>query len=578
MAVKWAVADWNWNAGATWNDGVVPTSDDVVYCNGHTILMNVNNIVAKQIRNDVNPNTNIGGGFVQNNAGYTITADFYAVGTYIFYTSENSIITCTINGNIEVNNTSFTAINANAQGRNYVINGNITGMNTGSPLYFFNDGGRLISPTINGNFNAPNMRVMMGNTSATYTTLAVNGNCEADSLLGVKTPYVNCVIGGSLYLHSGNSAYITCNTILYDEGGLPVCLSNITPTNPTTFECRYVGTTPNPLPYVVINPNTIANTYPQQSDVLQGVVYGAQMELTGTYAPDYPQEAEVLQGVTYDNGHKTGTLTPVVLGDYPAEADVKVGVVFDYGNKVGTFQPVADYPAEADVLQGVEYAYGQMTGTLSVATDYPQEANVLQGVEYANGSMVGTLEVVQLQADYPSENDVRFDVLFDFGNKQGKCHVPIPEDVREGVLVDVNDVGTLIPSSGGDRLRIADFGYYTNAQSDTYIVDLTEQDKPKFAVAEERVLIEMFPDLDLDNIPDKYFDDLFVKYLKYRLIVEYYRTAGINSTFTPSEPTTEIVNYQNVRNEVWLNSANIYLKAWSKKFPESITKPQRILL
>ena len=127
-------------------------------------------------------------------------------------------------------------------------------------------------------------------------------------------------------------------------------------------------------------------------------------------------------------------------------------------------------------------------------------------------------------------------------------------------------------------MRIADFGYYTNAQSDTYIVDLTEQDKPKFAVAEERVLIEMFPDLDLDNIPEKYFDDLFVKYLKYRLIVEYYRTAGINSTFTPSEPTTEIVNYQNVRNEVWLNSANIYLKAWSKKYPESIVKPQRILL
>ena len=174
--------------------------------------------------------------------------------------------------------------------------------------------------------------------------------------------------------------------------------------------------------------------------------------------------------------------------------------------------------------------------------------------------------------------DVRKDVPLVGMGVVGTLVVPSVDDVREGVIFDNGSVGTLIVQGGGDRLRIADFGYYTNAQSDTYIVDLTEQDKPKFAVAEERVLIEMFPDLDLDNIPEKYFDDLFVKYLKYRLIVEYYRTAGINSTFTPSEPTTEIVNYQNVRNEVWLNSANIYLKAWGKKYPESIVKPQRILL
>ena len=28
MAVKWAVANGNWNTGATWNDGVVPVSGD----------------------------------------------------------------------------------------------------------------------------------------------------------------------------------------------------------------------------------------------------------------------------------------------------------------------------------------------------------------------------------------------------------------------------------------------------------------------------------------------------------------------------------------------------------------------
>ena len=237
------------------------------------------------------------------------------------------------------------------------------------------------------------------------------------------------------------------------------------------------------------------------------------------------------------------------------------------------------YPHENEVKQGTEYAWGEKVGTYT--PDYPPESVVLKDYEYGDSDdpKTGTMvQEVNVEVGCVTPEDVRKDVPLVGMGVVGTLVVPSVDDVREGVIFDNGSVGTLIVQGGGDRLRIADFGYYTNAQSDTYIVDLTEQDKPKFAVAEERVLIEMFPDLDLDNIPEKYFDDLFVKYLKYRLIVEYYRTAGINSTFTPSEPTTEIVNYQNVRNEVWLNSANIYLKAWSKKFPESITKPQRILL
>lgn len=238
-----------------------------------------------------------------------------------------------------------------------------------------------------------------------------------------------------------------------------------------------------------------------------------------------------------------------------------------------------DYPLENEVKQGVEYDWGQKVGTYT--PDYPPESVVLQGYEYGDSGdrKTGTMtQEVNVQVGCVTPEDVREDVPLVGMGVVGTLVVPSVDDVREGVVFDNGSVGTLIVQGGGDRLRIADFSYYTNAQSDTYIVDLTEQDKPKFAVAEERVLIEMFPELDLDNIPEKYFDDLFVKYLKYRLIVEYYRTAGINSTFTPSEPTTEIVNYQNVRNEVWLNSANIYLKAWAKKYPDSIMKPQRILL
>ena len=206
---------------------------------------------------------------------------------------------------------------------------------------------------------------------------------------------------------------------------------------------------------------------------------------------------------------------------------------------------------------------------------YPSEADVRKDVEYAWGVLKGQLE--QVQVGCVTKEDVREGVALLGMSDNGTLVVPSADDVREGVVFDNGSVGTLIVQGGGDRLRIANFGYYTDSQSNTYIVDINESFKPMFATAEESVLLELFPELDLDDIPDKYFDDLFVKYLKYRLIVEYYRGAGINSVFTPSELTTEVVNYQNVRCEYWLNLANIYLNAWDKKYPNSIKK-QRILL
>ena len=575
MAIKWAVANGNWTAGATWNDGSIPASGDYVYLNGYTITYETLSFDGT-ISNEANDDYSVVAGGFLNSTSRSVSAtinvttiiavvriinynhSIAGVGDYLtcanFYVKNGTTaITCQINSNYLTGNFHLLVSGAeliqakNTNIRNITINGNVYGVE-GTSLC----GSLQSTHTINGVIQV----------TAAATTTSINGVVDMALNNSINASTLN--ING--YIRYRNN-----------RGGCGIQYTVMNIANPDTFTWKDI-TEPRTNPFVILTNYDLNNhqQYPAESDVKKDVPY-AYGQKVGTYTPDFPQEANVMQGVTYDNGNKTGTLAPVVLGDYPDVDKVLVGTIFDYGNKVGTLEPTADYPAEADVKEGVIYDYGQKEGTLSVSTDYPQEANVLQGVEYAYGSMVGTLEVVQMQADYPSEDDVRFDVVFDFGNKQGKCHVPIPEDVRDGVPVDVNEVGTLIPSSGGDRLRIADFGYYTNAQSDTYIVDITEADKPKFASAEERILIEMFPTLDLDNIPEMYFDDLFVKYLKYRLIVEYYRTAGVNSTFTPSEPTTEIVNYRNVTCEVWLNSANTYLNAWNKKF--GLNKPpQKIRL
>ena len=578
MAVKYAIASGNWSAGATWNDGTLPVDGDKIYCNGFNVTIDADiNLPNAILSNRGSEESLTDNGYFLLTANHTITCrEVNVYSSYLFYLQ---------GGNRTLN------LNANVYGCSVYAY-------TNSNAVFTSNSSAIIN--INGNIDNEQGYVVQWSQTNSWQTITVVGNVVlrhmwktgyiasgSDIINGNLTSYgTEQFIGGNYYGSPSISVtgnFTTDNSFSTDQGidvGLnfrylstfkvQMNSTRFVLTNPNG-KIEYAGPTPDPNWYVVLSQQqmTNQNNYPAENNVKQGVTY-AYGQKVGTYTPDFPQEANVMQGVTYDNGNKTGTLAPVVLGDYPDVDKVLVGTIFDYGNKVGTLEPTADYPAEADVKQGVVYDYGQKEGTLSVSADYPPESVVMQGVEYAFGEMVGTMDV-SVQVGCVTKEDVREGVALLGMGETGTLVVPSADDVREGVVFDNGTIGTLIVQGGGDRLRIADFGYYTNAQSDTYIVDITEADKPKFASAEERILIEMFPTLDLDNIPEMYFDDLFVKYLKYRLIVEYYRTSGINSTFTPSEPTTEIVNYRNVTCEVWLNSANTYLNAWNKKF--GLNKP-----
>ncbi len=81
--IKWAIANGGWSAGATWNDGVVPTAGDDVYANGHVITSMPTQISVKSLHNDSNNDLSIiaGGYFSQTINGPTsiITANIISV-------------------------------------------------------------------------------------------------------------------------------------------------------------------------------------------------------------------------------------------------------------------------------------------------------------------------------------------------------------------------------------------------------------------------------------------------------------------------------------------------------------------
>ena len=547
MATVWAKINGAWN-GSIWDyfneetqqveayPYTKPQSNDTVYLDGFAISANENiNIGNGTIRNDLNPYTNLSGGKISipsslaNVNGY-VNANI--IGGDVFSIGSSTINVFTFIGNIKLTNRLFDGFES--LNKSVTINGNVD--NSDNPTYIYCSRGQLF--TINGNVIKGNSSLYVRSSIQSGTTpITINGNLTTTQN---ATNYIGENVGAVTF-NIGNIDFTNSNARL-SNSNVSLNVGNLYFSN--SLDCNVITVNKiRALNNAVLNCTTlnVGQIEYQSTNNQIGVRYTTMNILNAN--------TFVWKDLTEPRSNPFIILTDAEMNNrqqYPAENKVKEGTEYVWGEKVGTYQQ----PPESVVLKGYRYDNDEKEGTLE------------------NQNIVGCV----------TPEDVRKDVPLVGMGVVGSLVVPSVDDVREGVIFDNGSVGTLIVEGGGDRLRIADFGYYTNAQSDTYIVDLTEQDKPKFAVAEERVLIEMFPDLDLDNIPDKYFDDLFVKYLKYRLIVEYYRTAGINSTFTPSEPTTEIVNYQNVRNEVWLNSANIYLKAWSKKYPESITKPQRILL
>jgi hypothetical protein len=109
--------------------------------------------------------------------------------------------------------------------------------------------------------------------------------------------------------------YISCQNVRY-TGKLPFRLFYFYDINPN-FTCICIDN-PNVNPYILINPNSIADTYPQETDVKEGVIYGASMEKEGILT--LPIESLVMKGVEY-GGDKTGTLEVIALTGATATAD-----------------------------------------------------------------------------------------------------------------------------------------------------------------------------------------------------------------------------------------------------------------
>ena len=273
MAVKWAVANGNWSAGATWNDGVVPTINDDVELNGHALTV-TGNIVAKTLKNE-------NGGDIDCNA----TTLSVTIGTILQMSTVTSILHLSFSGfpsnfyfssNIEqqVNKEVISVAARSGYTHSLLINGNIT-LQPHNYLYELTAGNISFYLAINGNVTSVSDYAYLQGLA--YNTqipkLTINGLCknvrprvnvgtfDMNGRLDVAEGEIVC----TNFNINGSITYVSTNNTM----GVRFTTLNIL--NPDTFTWKDV-TEPRSNPFIILTDAEMNNRqqYPPENEVKQG--------------------------------------------------------------------------------------------------------------------------------------------------------------------------------------------------------------------------------------------------------------------------------------------------------------------
>lgn len=231
MATRYAVANGNWSATATWNGGTLPTSADDVYANNFTVTID-QDVTVLSLRNAAvaSPVITAGGTFQAQTSGTRIvSANVVSAANGSVVTIPAGTVNFTLNGNItggtNANSTftmgTYTFVNANLSSYPTVtINGNITAGSVTSHNALRHGGGTLyVTGTVTGGSG--------GSGTSCYGIEVFNSN-NVPSYTEIKT-------GSSLVGGTNTAGSTAALAVTYSPTG-----SSITPSS-TIINCNLTG-------------------------------------------------------------------------------------------------------------------------------------------------------------------------------------------------------------------------------------------------------------------------------------------------------------------------------------------------
>jgi hypothetical protein len=388
MADVRAVANGNWNTGATWNTGTVPTAADNVYSNTFTVNVDVSFTVLT-LRSTAGTGITAGGSFNFNTAGVTGTVTSSSplvpgATNLIQVTATTGTVTISLGGNVttraiisdilinysgncnlnltgtnfngtvgSAGNNNTTCINKTSAGL-ITITGNLNGgnsSNTSCQAFVSTNGNTVIIGNVTGGIGAGGGHRGVSQSAGTLTITGnvtggqSTGSNQGVSFTGTLLTVTGTILGGIDSNAINTSAPINNITGNVTGGGVSGAVSsvaniiNVTGTVTASATSQAISMT-NANGQVYLNGNMVNNNGKMaiyapivwldannttQADFFTSGGVARTLYSEDTF-PNMPAEADTRNNIVYGPGSGlTGTLK------MPAAADTRSGVVYDNG-------------------------------------------------------------------------------------------------------------------------------------------------------------------------------------------------------------------------------------------------------
>ena len=419
MADVRAVANGNWNTGATWNTGTVPTAADDVYSNTFTVNVDVSFTVLT-LRSTAGTGITAGGSFNFNTAGVTGTVTSSSplvpgATNMVQVTATTGTVTISLGGNVSIGITSSNLINITGN-CNVVLNGG----------YEFQVGiGNLNSNCIDKSGN--------GTLTITGTLRPGNTNAGVTNALNVTTGTVTIngnVIGGNGSTGTNRGINATTNAVVIVNGNVNGGPGAGNGANPGIFATGVP---------VTINGNVTggfnsAGVSTNSTLIVTGIVSGGTAAGAGAFGILTSGATTIINGsitataqsaissTTANIINVTGTVTAsaTAVGISSTNAN---GQVYLNGNMVNNNGKMAIY---------APIVWLDTTGTTTASF-------------FTSGGVARTLYSEDTVPNTPAANNVRSGTTYGAGNTLvGTIVMPTAANVRSGVVYDNGTTGTAL--------------------------------------------------------------------------------------------------------------------------------------
>jgi hypothetical protein len=423
MANKWAVANGNWSAGATWNGGTLPTSADDAFADGFTVTID-QTITVLSIRTTQRSGGTAGGSFTVSGA-HTINAVCISGTTTCLTSTATSGTTVTVNGNSTGGSVAGSHGINNSSTGTIVVTGNMLGgtSNSATPssgIFNASTGiATVIGNSTGGGANGTHGTYNNAAGTITITGSITGGGGGAQGLFNNGAGTIN-VTGNSTGGSSGSpSASFPSYGILNNSTGAVNVIGNcgsgslangfiaglynastgaVSITGNLTAQSSYAvwcaGTGSLTVNAVTINASTsniaifssAANIIDLTGTINGSNAFSAVYALTAT--------VKVRGNMVGANGINPVCCTKLNI-DPTASQTWTLQDTTNTDRSLFTANALSTFPAVTDVRSGVIYASGSLTGTCAV----PPALSVAFGVPVDNTTGLSIITRAQLITD-----------------------------------------------------------------------------------------------------------------------------------------------------------------------------------